>query len=151
MSFTMFVTWVLVGVLAGVLAPLVMKRGGYGLQKDIFLGLAGSIGASWIFRAFGVFPEAGIGAMVVVAAIGAAIPIVAQRKFWPTESAGEEKTVDQVWRWGLAAAVPAVGGWRILAPSPQPAAKAAVGEDRTITREQTPRDGRGGDRRGRGP
>src|SRR2546430_16541650 len=100
MSFTMFRTWVLVGVLAGVLAPLVMKRGGYGLQKDIFLGLAGSIGASWIFRAVGGFPEAGIGAMVVVAAIGAAIPIVAQRKFWPTESAGEEKTVDQVWRGG---------------------------------------------------
>ena len=87
MSFTMFVTWVLVGVLAGVLAPLVMKRGGYGLQKDIFLGLAGSIGASWIFRAVGVFPEAGIAAMVVVAVIGAAIPVVAQRKFWPTESA----------------------------------------------------------------
>ena len=85
MSFTMFVTWVLVGVLAGVLAPLVMKRGGYGLKNDIFLGLAGSIGASWIFRAVGVFPEAGIAAMLVVAVIGAAIPIVAQRKFWPTE------------------------------------------------------------------
>ena len=133
MSFTMFVTWVLVGVLAGVLAPLVMKRGGYGLQKDIFLGLAGSIGASWIFRAVGVFPEAGIAAMVVVAVIGAAIPIVAQRKFWPTESAGEEKTVDQVWRWGLGAAVVAAVAWMILGPSPQPAATAAVVMDKTYT------------------
>jgi len=63
MSFAMFVTWVLVGVLAGVLAPLVMKRGGYGLKKDVILGLVGSIGGSWIFRAAGVFPGTGIVAM----------------------------------------------------------------------------------------
>ena len=31
----MVVTWVLVGVLADVLAELVMKRGGYGLRTDI--------------------------------------------------------------------------------------------------------------------
>ena len=60
MSFTMFVTWVIAGVLTGVLAGLVMKRGGYGLKNDIILGLVGSIGASWIFRALGVFPGAGI-------------------------------------------------------------------------------------------
>ncbi len=63
MSFTMFVTWVIVGVLAGLLAGVVMKRGGYGLKKDIILGLVGGIGASWIFRALGVFPGAGIVAM----------------------------------------------------------------------------------------
>src|SRR3989442_5274689 len=104
MSFTMFVTWVLVGVLAGMLAGLVMKRGGYGLKKDVIFGLVGSIGLSWIFRAVGMFPEAGIVAMAVVAAIGAAIPIVAQRKIWPTESTVEEKA-DKWWRWGLGAAV----------------------------------------------
>ena len=60
MSFTMFVTWVLVGVVAGVVAGLVMKRGGHGLKNDIILGLAGSIGGSWIFRGVGVFPEAGV-------------------------------------------------------------------------------------------
>ena len=70
MSFAMFVTWVLVGVLAGVLAGLVMKRGGYGLKNDVILGLAGSIGASWSFRATDVFPSAGILTMVFVAAIG---------------------------------------------------------------------------------
>src|SRR5688500_9146040 len=103
MSFTMFVTWVLVGVLAGVLAGLVMKRGGYGLKTDLILGLVGAIGGSWIFRGVGVFPGAGIVAMAVVAAIGAAIPIVAQRKFRPTERDGEEKA-DKRWRWGVGAA-----------------------------------------------
>jgi uncharacterized membrane protein YeaQ/YmgE (transglycosylase-associated protein family) len=132
MSFAMFVTWVLVGVLAGVLAGVVMKRGGYGLKTDTFLGLAGSIGASWIFRAVGVFPGAGIGAMAVVAAIGAVIPIVAQRKMWPTERLGDEKA-DLWWRWGLGAAVVATVAWMTLGPVPQPAATAAVIEDKTYT------------------
>src|SRR5256885_4044583 len=130
MSFTMFVTWVLVGVVAGVLAGLAMKRGGYGLKKDIIFGLVGAIGLSWIFRAVGLFPQAGIVAMAFVAAVGAGIPIVAQRKFWPTESAGEEKA-DKWWRWGLGAAVVAVVGLMTLGPVPQPAAEGAGVRGRT--------------------
>src|SRR5437867_12290426 len=130
MSFTMFVTWVLVGVLAGVVAGMVMKRGGYGLKKDVTFGLVGAIGLSVIFRAVGLFPQAGIVAMAFVAAVGAVIPLVAQRKFWPTESAGEEKA-DKWWRWGLGAAVVAVVVWMTLGPGPRPAATAAVSEDRT--------------------
>ena len=99
MSFSMFVTWVLLGVLGGVLAGLVMKRGSHGLKPDIFLGLVGSIGLSWIFRAIGMFPNAGIVAMAFVAFIGAAIAIVAQRKLRPTERSGEAN--GRVWRWGI--------------------------------------------------
>jgi len=131
MSFTMFVTWVLAGVLAGMLAGLVMKRGGYGLKNDIIIGLVGSIGGSWIFRAL-VFPGAGIVAMVFVAFVGAAILIIAQRKIRPTERLGEERA-DMWWRWGLGAAVVAVVVWMTLAPAPQPAATAAVIEDKTYT------------------
>src|SRR2546426_5759678 len=128
MSFTMFVTWVRVGVLAGVLAGLAMKRGGYGLKKDIIFGLVGAIGLSWIFRAVGLFPQAGIVAMAFVAAVGAVIPIVAQRKFWPTEGAGEEKA-DKWWRWGLGAAGGGGGVWVTLRPVPPPGATArGVGE-----------------------
>jgi uncharacterized membrane protein YeaQ/YmgE (transglycosylase-associated protein family) len=83
MSFGMFVTWVIVGLLVAGLAGLVMKRGGYGLKRDIILALVGSSGASWIFQAF--VPESGIGAVALVAFLGAAIPIVAQRTMWPTE------------------------------------------------------------------
>jgi len=56
----------------------------FGLRWDIILGLVGSIGGSWIFLALGVSPEAGMVTMAVVAFVGAAIPIVAQRKTWPT-------------------------------------------------------------------
>jgi uncharacterized membrane protein YeaQ/YmgE (transglycosylase-associated protein family) len=132
MSFAMFVSWVLVGALAGVLAGFVMKRGGYGLKRDLIFGLAGSIGGSWLFRSLGVFPGAGMAAMVVVAFIGAAIPIVAQRKLWPTERAGNE-TADMWWRWGLGAALVALVAWMTLGPAPQPAATAAVIEDKAYT------------------
>ncbi|MGH7388551.1 MAG: GlsB/YeaQ/YmgE family stress response membrane protein [Candidatus Rokuibacteriota bacterium] len=80
----MFILWVLVGLLAGWLAGFAMKRGGYGLQQDIILGVAGSIVASGIFWTLGGSPEANIVPTAVVAFVGAAIPIVAQRKIWPT-------------------------------------------------------------------
>jgi uncharacterized membrane protein YeaQ/YmgE (transglycosylase-associated protein family) len=128
----MFVTWVFAGLLAGLLAGLVLKRGGYGLKKDLVLGLIGGIGVSWAFRALGVFPDAGLVVAAVVAFIGASVLIVAQRKIRPTERLGEEKA-DMWWRWGLGVALIAVVAWMTLGPAPQPAATAAVIEDKTYT------------------
>ena len=70
--------------------------------------------------------------MVVVASIGAAIAILAQRKIRPTEGLGEEKA-DMWWRWGLGAAVVATVAWMTLGPAPQPPAAAAVIENKTYT------------------
>ncbi len=132
MSFAMFVAWVLVGVVAGVLAGLVVQRGGYGLKRDVILGLVGSVGVSVIVRTLGVLTEAGIVVAAIIAFVGAAILIGAQRKFWPTESAGAgAEKADKWWRWGLGAAVVAVVAWMTLGPVPQPAATAAVIEERT--------------------
>jgi uncharacterized membrane protein YeaQ/YmgE (transglycosylase-associated protein family) len=74
---------VFVGVLAGVLAGYVIKRGGYGMRWDIILGLVGSVAESWIFWALRVSPGSGLIALAVVAFIGAAIPIVGQRILRP--------------------------------------------------------------------
>ncbi len=84
MNLGVFATWVLVGLLAGWLAGFVMDRGGYGLRGDIILGVIGSIVGSGIFWALAGSPETGMVTMAVVAFVGAAIPIVAQRKIWPT-------------------------------------------------------------------
>lgn len=132
MSFTMFVVWVFAGLLAGLLAGVVLKRGGYGLKKDLMLGLIGGIGLSWAFRALGVFSDSGLVVAAVVAFIGASVLIIAQRKIRPTERLGEEKA-DMWWRWGLGAALVAVVAWMTLAPASQPAATAAVIEDKTYT------------------
>lgn len=84
MTFEMAVMWVLGGLLGGGLAGFVLKRGGYGLLGDMILGLGGAVIGSWIFRALGIAPEAGLFAMVIVALAGAAALITAQRKLWPT-------------------------------------------------------------------
>ncbi len=81
MNLEIFVMWVVVGLMAGWLAGIVMKGGGYGRIWDLVLGLAGSIMGSVIFRGLEISPEAGLFALIVVAFIGAAVMIVAQRKF----------------------------------------------------------------------
>src|SRR5437879_12558741 len=94
-----FLMWILAGLLAGLLAGWVVKRGGYGLSWDITLGLVGSIGGSWLLRSLGFYPGAGIVATAIVAFIVAVIPIVAQRKFCPTERRAQNE--DAHWRRGL--------------------------------------------------
>jgi uncharacterized membrane protein YeaQ/YmgE (transglycosylase-associated protein family) len=74
------VIWVLMGLLAGLLAGFVTKRGGHGLRGDVLLGLAGSLGAGGLCWAFGV--SRGLGTMVV-AFVGAAILIALQRWLRP--------------------------------------------------------------------
>ncbi len=81
MNLEMFSMWVVVGLMAGWLAGILMKGGGYGRMGDLVLGLAGSIVGSWLFWTLGVSAGAGLFASVV-AFIGAGIAIVTQRKFW---------------------------------------------------------------------
>ena len=81
MNLIVFALWVLVGLPAGWLAGVVMKHGGYGLRKDIVLGLVGSLMGGGLAWALGTTPEAW--AVLGVAFVGAAILIVLQRKIWP--------------------------------------------------------------------
>ena len=71
MEFGMFVSWVVVGLLAGWLAGIVMKGGGYGLIGDLGLGLVGSVVGGSIFRALNVSAGGGFFPTVVVAFVGA--------------------------------------------------------------------------------
>src|SRR5580698_8382009 len=50
--------WLIVGGIAGLLAGLVMKGGGYGLVADIILGILGSFLGGWLFGMLGL----GVGA-----------------------------------------------------------------------------------------
>ena len=82
MEFGMFVLWMVVGLLAGWLAGIVMKGGGYGLIGDMVLGLVGSVVGGSIFRALNVSAGGGLLPTVFVAFGGAVIVLVAQRKVW---------------------------------------------------------------------
>jgi uncharacterized membrane protein YeaQ/YmgE (transglycosylase-associated protein family) len=79
MTLELFVMWVLAGLVAGWLAGYVMKGGSYGLKWDLALGIIGSFVGSGIFWALRVAPDAGLVALVVVAFIGAAAAVGAQR------------------------------------------------------------------------
>ena len=77
-AFEMFLAAVVIGLLGGGLAGIVMKNGGHGLLQDLAIALAGSTLATWILQA----ADMGILVTSVVAFIGAASLIVAQRKLW---------------------------------------------------------------------
>ena len=83
MTLVMVAMGVLVGLLVGLLAGLVVKTGGYGRRWDVFLALVGSVVGSGIAWWLGIALDAGMVAVVIVAFVGAAIVIVAQRKIWP--------------------------------------------------------------------
>ena len=69
-----------------VLAGFIGKRGSYGRGWDVVLGLVGSGAVSWLFQSQWVSPEPGLVTVVIVAAVGAAGLIVAQRTIFPARA-----------------------------------------------------------------
>jgi uncharacterized membrane protein YeaQ/YmgE (transglycosylase-associated protein family) len=71
-------TWIIVGLVAGVLASLVV--GGYGLIADIIIGIVGAFVGGWIFRQFGWHtPFRGLAGTIFIAFIGALVLLVILR------------------------------------------------------------------------
>lgn len=69
-----FLAWIIVGLIAGVLASIVMGGTGYGLIGDIIIGIVGAFVGGWIFSALHVAPPGhGFGAVIVVAFVGAVV------------------------------------------------------------------------------
>jgi len=67
-------TWIVVGLVAGLLASLVMGGTGYGLIGDIIIGIVGAFVGGWLFRQLGVTsPFGGLGGTIFVAFIGAVV------------------------------------------------------------------------------
>lgn len=73
-------TWLIVGLVAGLLASALMRDSGYGLLGDIAVGIAGAIVGSWTFRELGWrAPLSGIAGVIVIAVVGAVIVLFALR------------------------------------------------------------------------
>jgi uncharacterized membrane protein YeaQ/YmgE (transglycosylase-associated protein family) len=70
---------IIVGLIAGWLAGVVMKGGGYGIIVDIILGLVGGVIGGWLFGALGIFPGAGAVGSIIVAFVGAVILVALTR------------------------------------------------------------------------
>lgn len=66
-------TWIIVGLVAGVLASLVVG-GGFGIIGDIVIGIIGAFVGGWIFRQLGVSsPFGGLAGTIFTAFIGAVV------------------------------------------------------------------------------
>ena len=67
-------TWLIVGLVAGVLASLVMGGTGYGIVGDIIIGIIGAFVGGWLFGKMGVSsPMGGLPGTIFVAFIGAIV------------------------------------------------------------------------------
>lgn len=87
-TLTGVIWWLVVGLIAGVLASLVMRGGGYGIVGDIIVGLIGAFVGGFLMSLVGL-GGGGFVWTVFVAFIGACILIALLRAF----SGGYRRTV----------------------------------------------------------
>jgi len=73
-----FIWFIIVGLVAGWLAGVIMKGGGYGVIGDIVVGIVGAVLGGWLFSTMGVATGGLLGA-IIVATIGAIILIALLR------------------------------------------------------------------------
>jgi uncharacterized membrane protein YeaQ/YmgE (transglycosylase-associated protein family) len=71
-----FIIWIIVGAIAGWLAGMVVKGGGFGLIGDIVVGIVGAVIAGWLLPYLGIALGSGIIAAIIDAFIGAVILLI---------------------------------------------------------------------------
>ena len=77
-SLTTVIWWIVVGLIAGFLASLVMRGGGYGIVGDVIVGLVGALMGGFLASLVGLGASGFIGT-IIVAFIGACILIAILR------------------------------------------------------------------------
>ena len=73
------IAWLVVGLIAGWLAGMVMKGGGYGVVGDIVVGIIGAFVGGFVFSLITGGGTAGFWGSIAVAFIGAVILIAIVR------------------------------------------------------------------------
>ncbi len=76
---TALLFWVIVGLVAGFLASLVMRGGGYGVIGDIIVGIVGALIGGFLARLLGLNSSGNIIYTVIIAFVGACILIAILR------------------------------------------------------------------------
>jgi uncharacterized membrane protein YeaQ/YmgE (transglycosylase-associated protein family) len=73
------IAWLVIGAVAGWLAGVLVKGGGFGLLVDILVGIVGAFIGGWLAGLFGIGISGGIVASIVTATIGAAVLLLVLR------------------------------------------------------------------------
>ena len=77
-SLTAVLWWLVVGLIAGFLASLVMRGGGYGIVGDIIVGLVGALIGGFLASLLGIGAGGFVGT-IIIAFIGAVVLIAILR------------------------------------------------------------------------
>jgi uncharacterized membrane protein YeaQ/YmgE (transglycosylase-associated protein family) len=70
------IIWLIVGAIAGWLAGILVKGGGFGLIGDIVVGIVGALIAGWLLPQLGIIIGGGLIGAIINAVIGAVILLV---------------------------------------------------------------------------
>ena len=73
------IAWLIIGAIAGWLAGLMVKGGGFGLIGDIVVGIVGAVIGGWLAGVLGISIGSGFIASIITAIIGAVILLVILR------------------------------------------------------------------------
>jgi uncharacterized membrane protein YeaQ/YmgE (transglycosylase-associated protein family) len=73
------IVWLIVGAIAGWLAGMVVKGGGFGLIGDIIVGIVGGLIAGWLLPRLGLFIGGDLIGDIINAFIGAVILLIILR------------------------------------------------------------------------
>ncbi len=76
---TAILFWLIVGLIAGFLASVVMRGGGYGIVGDIVVGIVGALIGGFLASLIGIQTGGGLVVSIIIAFIGACILIAILR------------------------------------------------------------------------
>ncbi|MBK6599269.1 MAG: GlsB/YeaQ/YmgE family stress response membrane protein [Proteobacteria bacterium] len=65
--------FLIVGLVAGWLAGMLVKGGGFGVIGDLVVGVVGAVLGGWLFSTFGASVGGGLLGSIVVATVGAVV------------------------------------------------------------------------------
>jgi len=91
------IVWIVVGLLGGGIAGALMtwERGGFGLWKNLALGLTGAIIGGLLFRIFGIWPsldKIAISLRDIVSAVVGSLLVLGALWLWRRFGASQETT-----------------------------------------------------------
>jgi len=78
MDLTSILIFLAIGAVAGWLAGVIMKGGGFGLVGDIIVGIIGAVLGGWLFGVLGLTAGGLIGA-IITATVGACVLLLIVR------------------------------------------------------------------------
>jgi uncharacterized membrane protein YeaQ/YmgE (transglycosylase-associated protein family) len=78
-----FVSWILLGLIAGFIGSKVINKRGEGIVLDVLLGVVGAVVGGWLFSTFGMTGVTGLNLYsFLVAVIGSIVVLVVFHLFF---------------------------------------------------------------------